>query len=113
MPASEPEKAEIPMSSDTVVLPAGQASVVGGHDDHNHGDALHLLAASHRISDKTGSESLTAMLALKDSEARTADRFATVLDAIKSENGRTRELFLSEKLQDERFKTLRLEVLAK
>ena len=98
--------------TDSIVAPAGQ-TVIDGNHGHNHGDALHLLAASHRISDKTGSDSLTTMLALKDSEARTADRFSAVLDAIKSEAGRTREVFLSEKLTDERFARLRLEVLAK
>jgi hypothetical protein len=112
MPVPEPEKEDTPMT-EAIVAPAGQTVIDGDRGHHGNGDALHLLAASHRISDKTGSESLTTMLALKDSEARNADRFASVLDAIKSENGRTRELFLSEKLADERFKALRLEVLAK
>ena len=100
--------------TDSLIAPAGQALIQGNDrcDDRND-SALHLLAASHRVSDRTASDSLTTMLALKDSEARTADRFSAVLDAIKSEAGRTREVFLSEKLADERFKSLRLEVLAK
>ena len=107
------------MSSDTVISPPGQATVVG-NDDCHHGDhALHLLAATHRngehigISGRlAGQDQLTLMLALKDSESRGADRFTAVLDAVKSEASRTRELIQEQKNLDLRFQNLRFEVRA-
>jgi len=113
MLAIEPGK-DIQMSSETVISPPGQAIVSGGNDRCDRNDsALHLLAASHRVSDRTASDALTTMLALKDSEARNSDRFAEVLNAIKSEASMTRETFLKNDLEKERFKSLKLEVLAK
>ncbi len=106
--------------SDTTVAPAGQTVVSGNdHDDHSHA-GLWALSGDHRISAQLGTDGRIDGLAttfnlkaIADSEARNADRFAQVLSYVKEEGDKTRHCIMSEKLADERFARLRLEVLAK
>ena len=103
-----------------IVTPNGQ-TVLNGHDDHDHSNAaLWALSGDHRTSNQVSFEgrfdaqaSLTTMLALKDSESRTQERFGDIKALILSEGDKTRHCIMSEKLADERFARLRLEVLAK
>ncbi len=108
-----------------VVTPTGQTVVSDGHGhSHNHDRsfeaALISQAGEHRTSLQLATESrfnardsLDQLKGLADLEARTADRFSRVLNAIKEEAGRTREAMLQQKTDDLRFANLRLEIAAK
>jgi hypothetical protein len=103
--------------SDTTVAPAGQTVVADGHhDDHGH-SALWAMAGDHRTSNQVSFEgrfdaqaNLTTMLALKDSEARTADRFSQVLTYIKEEGDKTRHCLMQQKIDDLRHENTKLSV---
>jgi hypothetical protein len=102
--------------TDAIVAPAGQTVIDGnrGHSNHSDHAGDHRIAmqlsTEGRFSDRNHSDTLKSFA---DLEARNGDKFAQILTAIKEEAGRTRETFLKDKLDEERFKSLRLEVLAK
>jgi hypothetical protein len=108
--------------SDTVTAPAGQTVIADGDRGCNRGyghdhASLLTLTGQHRDAIHTATEGRFNALAdfghqkaLADMEARNTDRFASVLNAIKEENGRTRELIQSQKVDDLRFCNLKLEL---
>ncbi len=100
-----------------IVTPNGQ-TVLNGHDDHDHSHAgLWALSGDHRLSAQLGTEGRIDGLAttfnlkaIADLEARVADRFTLVLDAVKSEAGRTRECLMQQRLDDLRHENTKLSV---
>ncbi len=103
-----------------IVTPTGQSIVSdgnkGGHDrafeaalisDAGHQRTSAQIALDGRFD---GQANLTTMLALKDSEARTADRFARLEATMLTEHHRTRELLQSETVAALRANVLRLEL---
>ncbi len=120
--APKPQKEE-PMT-DAIVAPAGQTVIDGsrGHahtSDHPVALVAATLASDHRVAlqmatdgrftDRNHADTLKS---LGDIESRSADRFQAVLNAVKEENSRTRELILDQKTQDLRFANLRFEIAA-
>lgn len=119
-PGSAPTLKEHPLTE--VIAPAGQSVVSDGkHGTDRAFEAALISDAGHQRTSAQialdgrfdGQANLTTMLALKDSEARTSDRFARLESLTLSEHHRTRELFQAETVAALRANVLRLELGAK
>ncbi len=107
--------------TDAIVAPAGQTVIDGNRGRDHSSDVIvaSTLASDHRVAlqmatdgrfnDRNHADTLKT---LGDVESRSADRFQAVLNAVKEENSRTRELILDQKTQDLRFANLRFELAA-